>query len=90
RTRDGIPYLQDGLRLLPKMPLAQYSLGLALLTENRRSEALAALDKAIELDAGNGEAYRTRGLAYVMDGQFDKAVDDLRAASTIDSDNYKA
>ncbi|MBF3364453.1 glycosyltransferase, partial [Pseudomonas aeruginosa] len=27
---------------------------------------------------------------YVMDGQFDRAVEDLRAASTIDSQNYKA
>src|SRR5262249_4739104 len=25
RTREGIPYLQDGLRLRPVMPLAQYS-----------------------------------------------------------------
>ncbi|WP_201449690.1 tetratricopeptide repeat protein [Bradyrhizobium sp. Ai1a-2] len=90
RTRDGIPYLQEGLRLMPSMPLAQYSLGLALLTENRRNEALAALDKSIMLDAGYADAYRTRGLAHVMDGQFDKAVDDLRAASTIDSQNYKA
>ena len=63
---------------------AQVILGLALLTESRRGEAIEALDKSIALDAGYAEAYRTRGLAYVMEGKFDKAVDDLRAASTLD------
>jgi protein O-GlcNAc transferase len=90
RTRDGIPYLQEGLRLRPNMPLAQYSLGLALLTEKRRKDAIAALDKAIALDGGYADAYRTRGLAFCLDGQFDKSIEDLRAASTVDSKNYKA
>ena len=90
RPRDGIPHLQNGLRLRPNMPLAQFSLGLALLTENRRAEAIEALDKAIGFDGAFADAYRTRGLAFAMDGQFERSVDDLHVAAALDSKNYKA
>jgi protein O-GlcNAc transferase len=90
RTKEGIGYLQAGLLQMPHMPLAQYSLGLALLTEKRRKEAIEALDRAITLDGGYAEAYRTRGLAFAMDGQFDRSIADLRAAMALKAKNYEA
>jgi protein O-GlcNAc transferase len=89
RRREGIPYLEDGLRRMPNMPLAQYSLGLVLLSENRRAEALKALDKAISLDAGLADAYRTRGLALSMDGQYERAVQDMHVFAALDTKNYQ-
>jgi predicted O-linked N-acetylglucosamine transferase (SPINDLY family) len=90
RPREGIPYLQDGLRLRPEMRLAQFSLGLALLTENRRKEAIEALGKAIALDGAYADAYRTRGLAFAMDGQFERSLEDLRVAAALNSKDYQA
>lgn len=90
RTGAGIPWLQKGLMLMPRMPLAQYSLGLALLTEDHRKEALEAFDRAIAIDGAYADAYRTRGLAYAMDGNYERSTDDLHAAAALDSKNYQA
>ena len=46
-------------------------------------QALAALDRAIELDEENGEALRYRGLTYLALGDPRKAVTDLFTATTI-------
>jgi protein O-GlcNAc transferase len=90
RTADGIPYLQRGLSMLPAMPLAQFSLGLALLSENRRTEAIMALNQALQIDRNYADAYKIRGLALIMDGQFDRAMDDLQLAAALNSENHQA
>ncbi len=90
RPREGIPFLQRGLSRNANLPLAQYSLGLALLNVNRREEAIEALDRALRLDGVYADAYRTRALAFVMNGEYDKAADDMQAAAALDSENFRA
>ncbi|TDX61378.1 putative O-linked N-acetylglucosamine transferase (SPINDLY family) [Methylosinus sp. sav-2] len=90
RTRQGIPFLQRGLARIPHLPLAQFSLGLALLTERRPKDAIIALSSALTYDGAYADAYRMRGLALTMEGEHDKAVDDLQAAAALDSKNHRA
>ncbi len=71
-------------------PTAHYSLGLALLTDGYRLEAIRALDNSIMLDPGFSNAYRTRGLAFAMGGDYDRAAKDLRALVALDTKDVNA
>ena len=54
----------------------------------RRDEydgAIAAFDKAIELDSGNARAYYFRGSTYVMMEDFDRGIADLETAIELDT-----
>lgn len=66
----------------------------AIDIEHDYSLALAVLDKVIELDSKNAEAYLLRGIAQSRVGEekkeskwFNKAQDDFRAALMIEPDN---
>ncbi len=51
--------------------------------------ALRFLDKAIELDPENAEAYRNRGLAHAQIREFDEAIEDLQKSIELDSTDYE-
>src|ERR1700730_14782800 len=87
RNREAILCLQAVVRRRPDTPFAQFNLGLALLTENRRIEAIEAFTRMLALDIGYADAYRMRGLAYAMGGDNEKSADDLQAAAALDSKN---
>ncbi len=54
-------------------------------------QALADLDKAIELDSGLGEAYGERGAVYALAGDTERALADLQMAlSLVDDDQARA
>jgi protein O-GlcNAc transferase len=60
RNREAILCLQTVLQHKPDMPFAQFNLGLALLTENRRLEAIDAFTRMLAMDISYADAYRMR------------------------------
>jgi len=51
--------------------------------------ALRWLDKAIELDPKNAEAYRNRGWAHAQMREFDQAIADLKKSIELDPEEYE-
>ena len=51
--------------------------------------ALRYLDKAIELDPENAEAFRNRGMAHAQLHEFDEAVEDLQKSIELDPNDYE-
>ncbi len=90
RTRDCIPLLLKALDANSGMPVAQFSLAVALLTENRSKEAIQAFGRTLALYGAYADAYRLRGLAYAMEGEHEKSSEDLHAAAALDSKNPRA
>ena len=67
---------------LPKLVEAESCIerGLAYLEEGQVDQAIANLNKAIELNPRDDIAYGIRGNAYVRKGQYDKAITDFNNA----------
>lgn len=56
---------------------------------NDPTSGLRVLDKAIELDPNNAEAYRNRGLAHAQLRHWDDAEADLAKSAELKNDDYK-
>jgi tetratricopeptide (TPR) repeat protein len=84
RVQDGIPILQEAVKLDPKLALGYQYLGFAEYLNNQRSEALADFTRAIELNPQNAltrflRAYLTYSQARAT-GDDAQLEEDLRAA----------
>jgi len=77
----AIAELSRGVTILPNYNEAWYHLGLAYKEKNNAAEAVRALEQARSYKAfTDAEHLNAIGLAYGMNGQFDKAIADLREA----------
>jgi predicted CXXCH cytochrome family protein len=54
RDEDGEHILREGLRVVPKSAILHHALGLALVRLKRSGEALGELERAADLEPGNG------------------------------------
>ncbi|MBN1907145.1 MAG: tetratricopeptide repeat protein [Deltaproteobacteria bacterium] len=59
------------------------SKGLYYLKKGQNDDAVAAFNKAIEINPGNIEAYVSRGITYYLQGKNDKAISDFNKAIEI-------
>jgi tetratricopeptide (TPR) repeat protein len=64
--------------------------GAGLFAEYGAREAVEDLNRAIELEPGNAEAYYQRGLAYSLLGEGAKALPDYEQTCALDPDHAKA
>ena len=71
------------IELQPRMAIAYYNKGNALLEMQDYVEAISAYDKAIQLDPVLGEAYYNRGYVYLKMGNKEKGIADLSKAGEI-------
>lgn len=77
----AITELKRGVAILPNYNEAWYHLGLAYKEKGNAAEAVQALEQARSYKAfTDAEHLNAIGLAYGMNGQFDKAISDLREA----------
>ena len=53
------------------------------------TQAMQYLDRAIELDAENAEAYRNRGWAHTLLREFENGIADLNKATELDPEDYE-
>jgi predicted O-linked N-acetylglucosamine transferase (SPINDLY family) len=90
RNKEAIGCLQAVARHRPDTPFVYFNLGLMLLTENRRLEAIEAFTHMLAIDIRYADAYRMRGLAHAMGGDNEKAADDLQAAAALDINDHRA
>ena len=56
---------------------------------NDPTQAMQYLDRAIELDAENAEAYRNRGWAHTLLREFEEGIEDLNKATELDPTDYE-
>jgi len=89
RSKEAIQYLERGLARWPNMPHAQFSLGLSLLIEKRNKEAILVFSRVLALDSAYVGAYRQRAFAYVLEGQQQKAIDDMNAAIALGKKDHQ-
>src|SRR5215813_11650517 len=90
RNKEAVACLQTVARIRPDTPFVHFNLGLALLTENRRLEAIESFTRMLAADIRYADAYRMRSVAYALGGDNDKAADDLQAAAALDNKDHKA
>lgn len=64
--------------------------GLVLASQGKYAEAIAAYNKAIELDPNNALAYNYRGEAYKSNGKYDLALADFNKAIELDPKDQRA
>ncbi|MEN6556754.1 MAG: tetratricopeptide repeat protein, partial [Thermoguttaceae bacterium] len=69
---------------------ARNNLGLALLSQGRRDEAIEQFEAALKLSDRLAEAHCNLGIALAQRGQTDQAVAQYRAAIAIDPNQFKA
>jgi protein O-GlcNAc transferase len=90
RNKEAISCLQTVARHRPDTPFVYFNLGLVLLTENRRLEAIEAFTRMLAIDIRHADAYRMRAVAFAMGGDNEKAADDLQAAAALDKNDHRA
>ena len=73
RTSDAIASYRIALTLNDKQPVVLNALGAALLADNQYYPAHESLERAIQLDANNHEAWLNLGLTYLRLDQPDSA-----------------
>ena len=75
--------LQDynrALDLQPQSPYLHYNIGCMMIKLSDPVGAINAFTKAIELDSHFPDAYYSRGVAYIMNGQLPEGLNDLSQA----------
>lgn len=90
RNAEAIACLQAVVRYAPDTPFVHFNLGLILLGEKRRLEAIESFTRMLAVDIRYADAYRMRGLAYAMGGDNEKAADDMKAAAALDRKDHNA
>jgi tetratricopeptide (TPR) repeat protein len=78
--------LSDAQKRLPASPALYKALGRVAMTQGRYSDAQAAFEQALSLDAGDLEAKFLVGTALVRLHQFDKALEVFDAVAKVDRD----
>lgn len=75
--------LQDynrALDILPQSPYLHYNVGCMMVKLSDLSGAISSFTKAIELDSHFPDAYYSRGVTYIMNGQLSEGLSDLSQA----------
>jgi Flp pilus assembly protein TadD len=73
RVDTAMPLFQEAARLVPDDPIALRNLGEALLEQGNSGEALVALERAVQLDAGSAHTHSLLARAYAMSGSAERA-----------------
>ena len=81
----AIGELQKGVSILANYNDAWYHLGIAFKEKNDAKNAVAAFDQARSYRAfSDAEHFTASGIAYGMNGQYDKSIADLKQATLLD------
>lgn len=81
RTDQGLRYYREALSKDPQDTRTNIEMGFLLLKQGKWSEALSALNRALERDTDNSRIYYGKGLAYLGLQDFDEAYDQLFRAT---------
>ncbi len=79
----AVSLMREGVRTLPDDPHIQEALGRALLADGRPEEAVAAFQRALDLDTGWPMIHANLGLAYGTLGRHREAAGELERAVAI-------
>ncbi|NQU69976.1 MAG: tetratricopeptide repeat protein, partial [Rhodospirillales bacterium] len=74
----------------PDNPGVLHNLGIIAAQSDRRPEAIALFDRAIEADPGYVSAHFNRANALRQEGRADDAIESYRRAATLEPDHYEA
>ncbi|MEN6405077.1 MAG: tetratricopeptide repeat protein [Thermoguttaceae bacterium] len=88
--QDSETLWRRALACAPDNAFARNNLGLALLSQGRRDEAIGQFEAALKLSDRLAEAHCNLAIARAQQGQFDKAIAEYRAAIAADPNQFKA
>ncbi len=80
RFREGIDYLHRAQNLNPLAPIAMVDEAQALIYMGNLQEAIRLCERTLARFPTFAPAYRFRGIAYELRGEYAKAIDDLESA----------
>ena len=83
----ALPFLRRGVILLPEDAEVRSDLGLALVMTDDEDGALAAFDRALELDPELATAWYNRGLLHLHAEELEQAEKDLAEAARLAPDH---
>ena len=89
RHDQAVQWISSAIRRDPK-PLYLTSLGTALLAQGRREEAVAAFDKAVQIEPDDADLWRNLALALVETGGLSDAILCLQQALKLDPRHFDA
>ena len=81
--KDSIEHSEEAVKLITDYPEAYNELGRSYDLIGRYPDAIGMYDKAIQGDKEYAEAYSNRGVAWWKAGNWDKALEDSRIATTL-------
>ncbi|TAM84397.1 MAG: tetratricopeptide repeat protein, partial [Candidimonas sp.] len=88
RTDDAVQVLVGADAALPDMPEIKYDLGMLLVQQGKVKQFEALMQRVIELDPNDADAYNSLGYTYAdRDENLDEARDLLDRALELDPDN---
>jgi tetratricopeptide (TPR) repeat protein len=82
---DALNYLRQAVEMAPDNADAQFYLGLTLTRLGEFDQAIAALEKTLQLDASKQYAHYHLGLAYFLAGRYAEARPQFEAAAQFDA-----
>lgn len=82
--KSALSALKRGLELSPRNAQAHSLSGFVLASQNQNDQAMAAFNRAIELDGGLGTAWLGRGLCRIRNGDRDGGRADLQVAAVLE------
>jgi protein O-GlcNAc transferase len=83
-------YLQNALRLDPRLSIAHSNLGLVYSWQGRQDEAMVCFQNALRLDPDDTEAYISLSKIFTNQGRLDEALVCLQEALRIKPDSARA
>ena len=79
--KKAIEFYKKSLEMEPENSMVYFNMGVAYGELEKFEEAVAAIDRAIELDPSQGIFYYGRGRIYLMFGDKSKAFEDFKIAA---------
>ena len=87
---EGEKYLKGAIELQPSNVIAYHYLAFERLCQGRFEEAFSLIEKCLRLDPLSPRISRARGWAFYLQRDFDRAVESLKLALSLDRRNTEA
>lgn len=88
--KKAIQYIEEAIKINPKMAVAYLNRGVALHGSRRLSEAVTSYDTALLLQPNSADVYNNRGLIFLEGRDFVSALSDFDQAIALKPDYAEA
>ena len=86
KTKNSRKSFEKAIKIAPMKSEYYSNLAYVYLTDQKTNKTQDLCHKAIELDAKNKSAFYFRGISFLWEGQYEKAIADAESVISLDSD----